>query len=79
MDAARGKRDESVARETTPLLGRNDTEAKTYPLGNKSVLYRLLLCAFCVSLSFGVTQVPWVIIFDVWTRLTHLVSFMSFG
>lgn len=43
--------------ETTPLLPRQEPEEEK-PKWGKSVLYRALLCAFIVSLSFGVTQVP---------------------
>lgn len=41
--------------ETTPLLSRSPAKAK---VPGKSVLYRLLICGFMVSLSFAVTQVP---------------------
>ena len=48
----------SDAHESTPLLQNRD--AKTTPPRKwpKSVVYRVLLTAFFVSLSFGVTQVP---------------------
>jgi len=41
--------------EGTPLLPREQVEPAVW---GKSVLYRALFCAFMVSLSFGVTQVP---------------------
>lgn len=45
------------ADETTPLIPQTPPESVKY---GKSVLYRALLCGFVVSLSFGVTQVPYV-------------------
>jgi len=48
-------RDETV-HESTPLLANKSAEpSRKWP---KSVVYRVLLTAFFVSLSFGVTQVP---------------------
>lgn len=45
------------ANEATPLLPRGaDSVNKRGPVF--PLLFRLLLCAFMVSLSFGVTQVP---------------------
>jgi hypothetical protein len=47
--------DETV-HESTPLLANKNAESsRKWP---KSVVYRVLLTAFFVSLSFGVTQVP---------------------
>lgn len=48
------------AHESTPLLqhGKQDAPRK-WP---RSVVYRVLLTAFFVSLSFGVTQVPLVFV-----------------
>jgi hypothetical protein len=44
------------AHESTPLLqNRGQKVQRKWP---KSVVYRVLLTAFFVSLSFGVTQVP---------------------
>lgn len=46
------------AHESTPLLQsqkHDDIPQRKWP---KSVVYRVLLTAFLVSLSFGVTQVP---------------------
>jgi MFS family permease len=57
----------SSAQEMTPLLSRTKSkEARTGPWG-MSVQWRLMLCAFLVSLSFGVTQVPILYIFRVMT------------
>jgi hypothetical protein len=42
--------------ENTPLLGEPEVDGDK-KLG-KGIIYRLLLCGFLVSLSFGVTQVP---------------------
>lgn len=50
------------ADETTPLIPQTPPEPAKY---GKSVLYRALLCGFVVSLSFGVTQVPYVIPFHL--------------
>jgi hypothetical protein len=47
--------DETV-HESTPLLPNKPADpSRKWP---KSVVYRVLLTAFFVSLSFGVTQVP---------------------
>ena len=47
--------DENV-HESTPLLQNKSADpSRKWP---KSVVYRVLLTAFFVSLSFGVTQVP---------------------
>ena len=55
------------AQETTPLLSRTKSEeARAGPRGN-SVQWRLMLCAFLVSLSFGITQVPMLYVFRVMT------------
>lgn len=48
----------SDAHESTPLLQSRDINASTPRKWPKSVVYRVLLTAFFVSLSFGVTQVP---------------------
>ncbi|KAG9248995.1 major facilitator superfamily domain-containing protein [Calycina marina] len=50
--------------ETTPLLASGTIKKTTAPF---SVLYRLLLCGFMVSLSFSVTQVPLVYVFRLMT------------
>lgn len=42
--------------EATSLLPKKPVEPPKY---GRSVLYRALLCGFLVSLSFGVTQVPY--------------------
>jgi hypothetical protein len=47
---------EGNAHESTPLLAnKSANSSRKWP---KSVVYRVLLTAFFVSLSFGVTQVP---------------------
>lgn len=53
--------------ETAPLLLR--TESKEERAGSRGVpvLLRLMLCAFLVSLSFGITQVPMLYVFRVMT------------
>lgn len=56
------------ADETTPLIPQTPPEPVKY---GKSVLYRALLCGFVVSLSFGVTQVPYVIPFHLETLDAH--------
>ena len=48
----------SDAHESTPLLQTRDTNPSTPRKWPKAVVYRVLLTAFFVSLSFGVTQVP---------------------
>ncbi|USP80707.1 uncharacterized protein yc1106_07981 [Curvularia clavata] len=48
----------SLAGETTPLLQREETKERDDKKHNASVLFRALLCAFLVSLTFGITQVP---------------------
>ncbi|KAF1926704.1 uncharacterized protein M421DRAFT_66985 [Didymella exigua CBS 183.55] len=55
------------ARETTPLLSRiKSDEARAGPRGT-SVQWRLMLCAFLVSLSFSITQVPMLFVMRVMT------------
>ncbi|EMD87193.1 hypothetical protein COCC4DRAFT_75844 [Bipolaris maydis ATCC 48331] len=59
MTATQEPSNASPAGETTPLLQRE--EPKESDSGKKhgvSVLFRALLCAFLVSLTFGITQVP---------------------
>jgi hypothetical protein len=41
--------------EATPLLA---SEVVKEPKWSRSVLYRALIAAFLISLSFGVTQIP---------------------
>jgi MFS family permease len=55
--------------EATPLLQKqNTTTTKSKPRRwPKSVVYRVLIAAFMVSLSFGVTQVPLIYVFGVMT------------
>ncbi|KAH3909966.1 hypothetical protein HBH56_154690 [Parastagonospora nodorum] len=55
-----------AAEETTPLLPRADRkerEGKT----SKPIIYLLLLSAFLISLTFGITQVPLLYVFRVMT------------
>ncbi|KAF2099508.1 MFS general substrate transporter [Rhizodiscina lignyota] len=59
-----GQKDAGRTGETSPLLPK---EPQTPPKYGKSVLYRILLCAFLVSLSFGVTQVPLIYVCRVMT------------
>lgn len=47
--------------EASPLLPQKQPEASKY---GKSVLYLTLLCSFLVSVSFGVTQVPYAPLFS---------------
>ena len=51
--------------EDTPLLERKESHISV--LWSKSVVYRVLLTGFLVSLSFGVTQVPLIYVFRVMT------------
>lgn len=54
--------------ENSPLLPKNTTASKEkerkWPM---SVVYRVLITAFLVSLSFGVTQVPLIYVFGIMT------------
>lgn len=54
------------AEESTPLLGHDQPKQSTAKRGN-SVLLRALLCAFLVSLTFGITQVPILYVFRIMT------------
>ncbi|KAF2727847.1 MFS general substrate transporter [Polyplosphaeria fusca] len=50
--------------ETTPLLPSPDASStKKEHRWGKSVLYRALAVAFCVSLTFGITQIPMLYVF----------------
>ncbi|KAK1815918.1 hypothetical protein LTR12_009703 [Friedmanniomyces endolithicus] len=51
--------------EATPLLERKKSSISI--LWDQSTVYRVLLTAFLVSLSFGVTQVPLIYVFGVMT------------
>lgn len=54
--------------ESSPLLPKDSTNKEEAPTKwRKSVTYRVLLAGFLVSLSFGVTQVPLIYVFDVMT------------
>jgi MFS family permease len=48
----------SPAGETTPLLQHEEPKERDGEEHGVSVLFRALLCAFLVSLTFGITQVP---------------------
>jgi MFS family permease len=54
-----------VAEESTPLLPRNEPKGDG-PYG-RSILFLLLLSAFLISLTFGITQVPILYVFRVMT------------
>lgn len=56
MSVVREEGNATGVQESTPLLPREVPEEKE---GNKLALYRALVSAFIVSLSFGVTQVPY--------------------
>lgn len=56
-DVQNEQRPTSLAEETTPLLQREEPK-ETSPPRSISILIRALLCAFLVSLTFGITQVP---------------------
>lgn len=51
--------------ESTPLIERKRTRIST--VWKHSVVYRVLLTSFLVSLSFGVTQVPLIYVFGLMT------------
>ena len=53
--------------ETSPLLPKDTSPKKRATQWSKSVVYRVLVTAFLVSLSFGVTQVPLIYVFGVMT------------
>lgn len=58
------------AHETSPLLPKKPCPSKPSSRRRKwpkSVIYRLLLTAFLVSVSFGVTQVPLIYVFGLMT------------
>ncbi|KAL6705235.1 hypothetical protein ACN47E_007195 [Coniothyrium glycines] len=54
------------AGETTPLIARSEPKQRRAP-PSISVLVRALLCAFLVSLTFGITQVPILYVFRIMT------------
>lgn len=56
----------SLAEETAPLLHRVDSKSSAKKRGNY-VLMCSLLCAFLVSLTFGITQVPILYVFRIMT------------
>lgn len=66
MAVTQETRETSRADEATPLLPREETKGREGKRGN-SVLFRALLCAFLVSLTFGITQVPILYVFRVMT------------
>jgi hypothetical protein len=57
MAVARSDSSASAVEESTPLLPPKQS-AQEEKRSNKRALFRALVCAFFVSLSFGVTQVP---------------------
>ncbi|KAF2787775.1 hypothetical protein K505DRAFT_329435 [Melanomma pulvis-pyrius CBS 109.77] len=64
MSVVREEGNATAVQESTPLLPREVPEEKE---GNKLALYRALVSAFIVSLSFGVTQVPILYVFRLMT------------
>lgn len=60
---------EGFTQETTPLLRHANPEGADVKEGSRdhSIQWRLMLCAFLVSLSFGITQVPMLYVFRVMT------------
>ncbi|KAF2627097.1 MFS general substrate transporter [Macroventuria anomochaeta] len=54
-------------RETTPLLSRTKSGERRAGSRGFSVQWLLMLCAFLVSLSFGITQVPMLFVMRVMT------------
>lgn len=67
MAAVRTPDTRSGVQETTPLLFRTKAEEERVGQWGNSAQWRLLLCAFLVSLSFGITQVPIVFLFRMMT------------
>lgn len=63
LESGRGE----ATQETTPLLRRNKSEDGRDGPRHPSVQGRLMLCAFLVSLSFGITQVPMLYVFRIMT------------
>ncbi|CAE7194959.1 hypothetical protein CFE70_007491 [Pyrenophora teres f. teres 0-1] len=57
----------SPIQETTPLLPRQDEPKQREGKRGVSVLFCALLCAFLVSLTFGITQVPLLYAFRLMT------------
>ncbi|KAJ4310900.1 hypothetical protein N0V94_008220 [Neodidymelliopsis sp. IMI 364377] len=53
--------------ETTPLLSHTKSKEERADWWGVPVRWRLMLCAFLVSLSFGITQVPMLYVFRVMT------------
>ncbi|KAF3000929.1 hypothetical protein E8E13_008714 [Curvularia kusanoi] len=67
MLSTRGPATGEAVQETTPLLQRTKSEDGKPGPRHASVQWRLMLCAFLVSLSFGITQVPMLYVFRVMT------------
>jgi hypothetical protein len=65
MSVSRKSSNESLAHEETPLL--DPPAAPTKKKWPRSVLYRAFFGAFVISLSFGVTQVPFLYVFRIMT------------
>jgi MFS family permease len=66
MSMAHGNDLNDEAAENTPLLA-NESPKRRDGKPSKSILYLLLLSAFLVSLTFGITQVPLLYVFRVMT------------
>lgn len=64
--------------ENTPLLAKQDNTTTTPSIPTRTSwflpIYRVLLCGFLVSLSFGVTQVPLVYVFRLMTCEAYFES-----
>jgi MFS family permease len=66
MATTRDARPNSPTEETTPLLRHDEPKEREGKRGD-SVLFRALLCAFLVSLTFGITQAPILYVFRIMT------------
>ncbi|KAL1304420.1 hypothetical protein AAFC00_003418 [Neodothiora populina] len=56
-----------MAEETTPLLASNDQPEEPTKTKLQGAVWRILLCAFLISLSFSFTQVPILYVFRLMT------------
>jgi predicted MFS family arabinose efflux permease len=66
MATTRDARPNSPTEETTLLLRHDEPKEREGKRGD-SVLFRALLCAFLVSLTFGITQAPILYVFRIMT------------
>jgi MFS family permease len=66
MAVERDHRNGTTIEESSPLLPRDEPKEREGKRGI-SVLFRALLCAFLVSLTFGITQVPILYAFRIMT------------